>query len=206
MTRACRTLKCTRVLLAMGARNGSRLPNTEMHTSVNGHGCKKWHAPAAHWNVHECYWPWVQELTRACSALNWTHGRLSTFGSKLAGGRSTHHICQKVTKSAKNIWDSLCCNRSKENLADFLRDYLSENRSRVTGVTADRIHRWQESQVTGVTGDMTVGEMIFWPLMFKLILIIIIVMLGRFIRRCIGYISRPSSQYRERYWWWVQAL
>ena len=69
----------------------------------------------------------------------------------------------------------IVCDVKDPKKIDFLNDDLSEIRSY----------------------DRTISEMIFWPLMFKLILIIIIVMLERFIMRCIGYISRPSSQYRE---------
>ena len=185
VTRACRTLKFTRVLLAIGARRNTRLPHTEMYTSVTGHGCKKWHAPAAHWNVHECYWPWVQEVARACHALKWPHGRLSTFGSKLVGERSTHHICKKVTKSAKI--SAIVCDVKGPKKITQISEWLSERNS--------------------LSCDRTICEMIFWPLMFTLILIIIIIiMLRRFIRRSIGNISGPSSQYRERNWWWVEAL
>ena len=49
LARACRTLKWTRVSLTVGAKSGTRLPRTEMYTSVTGRGCKKWQAPAPRW-------------------------------------------------------------------------------------------------------------------------------------------------------------
>ena len=48
----------------MGTSSGTSLLHAEMYTSVTGHGCKKWHAPAARWNVHEWHWPRVQEVAR----------------------------------------------------------------------------------------------------------------------------------------------
>ena len=72
VARACRTLKCTRVLLTMNARSGTRLPHNEMYTSVTGHGFKKWHAPVPRWNEH----------TAACWHLarsKWAGAQLITF-------------------------------------------------------------------------------------------------------------------------------
>ena len=63
--------------LAVSARCDTCLPHTEVYTRVTSHGFKKWHAPAAYWNVHECHSPWVQNVTRACFTLIWARVYIS---------------------------------------------------------------------------------------------------------------------------------
>ena len=70
----------------------------------------KCQAPAAHWNVHECHWPWTQDVACACPTLQWTHMyiTLSTFGSKFVDGRSTHNISKLGYKISVKISAIIC--------------------------------------------------------------------------------------------------
>ena len=140
---------------SLAARSVTLRPHTEMYTSVTGHGCKKWHASAAHWNVHDCHWQWVQAVARACRGLKCTRALLAMRGR--SGTRLQYtEMYTRVHFSAITVFEvsgralnsshlqvghkmyakvsAIICYLKREDHAYFSMDYLNKNRSRVTGL------------------------------------------------------------------------